>query len=166
MPSLRSFAPVGAALLLAAGSAQASPWRLSETVVVSGPALRVQFRGPNYYVGPHAPQPRHRHGFWQRFEDSWGAPYWVWNDAPPVRVVPGPVWMAPGYGPPPVYGPPPAYVPPAVYGPPAVYVAPRPTYAIPAPRPLPPVFRHPERRFDGAASPHRPDPRFDPNGRR
>ena len=111
------------------------------------------YRHPGYFVGPYAPPPRHSHGFWQRFEDSWGAPYWVWNDARPTRYAP-------------VYVTPPVYRAPPVYAAPPVYVAPAPVYVGPS-HPQPPrIFRHPERHFEGAASPHRPDPRYVPDGRR
>lgn len=102
-----------------------------------GPApLRVHYRGPDYAVGPYPPPPRHRNGYWQRYQDQWGAPYWVWNDFAPVVVAP------------PVYGPP-------VYAPP-VYIRPG--------RGTPRHFEHPQRHFEGAALPYRPDPRFDPGG--
>ncbi|MGE0313937.1 MAG: hypothetical protein AB7P21_20190 [Lautropia sp.] len=142
----RDAAIVGSAIgaIAGAGIAQASQGRGAMMIVAPAVPVRVHDRGPGYIVGPYPPPPRHRDGYWQRFQDNWGAPYWVWRDVRPVIAAP------------PVYAPP-------VYAPP-VYV-PAPVRVGPAYR-TPPHFAHPERYFDGAAAPYRPDPRFDRDGRR
>ena len=103
-------------------------YRTAPVVVTSAPGMtRVQYNGPNHYVGPYPPPPRHG-GYWRGYRDSWGAPYWIWE--PEVIYVQPP---PPGtfFGTPPL----PAYQPP-------IWVPP-PRYAAPVYRPGPPVYYGP-----------------------